>query len=229
MSTQSDRRIYDALADMLHRAYGFVERTKSGSILMRIIAVLVYPFNQRFTSEYTTTIFGRIYYPDGYVQTDPGDAWRTLAHEGRHLHDAKWVGEPWFSLSYLFPQVLASLGLLALLAIPLSSWWLLNLGWLLALAPWPAPWRARWERNGYLASIVVDIMRGWDVDGAWYSDYMISHFSGWGYYHMVLRRSTAAARVSADIARARALLAGAIKDVYYTPMIATIRAAQVAA
>lgn len=58
-------------------------------------------------------------------------------------------------------------------------------------------------------------------------NYMIDHFSGWGYYRMTWSRVVAAQRVLADIQTAKALLAGSQLDPYYTPLIATLRSAGV--
>jgi len=216
----TDREKLDAVANLLHSAVGFKIRNKGSSLLMKIIAVLLYPFNQKFMTDYTTTIGKTVYFPDGYVNEQPGAAARTLAHEGQHLIDGNG-NQPWFSLSYLFPVPLALLALGAIGAI----WWAPMLWCLLALAalaPWPAPGRTHWERRGYLISMICDAARGWDIEADWYQNYMVSHYS-WPYYRPVWRLSKARKFCLEDAKLARQILAGQGGTTYQRAIVAIVK------
>lgn len=207
---------YDRVCHFIRVTCGlpFQTRQKSESWLMRAIGAVLYFFNPAFMVYYTTTIGSTIYFPDGYVAEHPNEAARTLAHEGIHLRQAKRVGRLRFSLAYLFPQVLALLSLGAAAAF----WWapaILFLGFLVFLAPWPAPWRVRYEREAYFVSIVCDIVNGWNVKDSGYVDYMVGHYCGWGYYKPAWRRSKIREMVRHDIDLAISLLsAGTIPGTY---------------
>ena len=155
--------------------------SKDKSPFMRFLNFFVGLFNHSFMTEYTTTIpfLGRIYAPTKwYAQSD---WWRVLAHEGVHLVQARRDGQVRFALKYLFPQCLALLALLAIGAI----WWLPMLWcllFLLMLAPLPAPWRVRYEREAYTVSAACDKLIGFDIVSKLYIDYMQRHYTGWGYY-----------------------------------------------
>ncbi len=174
---------------------------KSDSPLMKVIAFLIRPFNPRFMTDYLTVIpfLGRIYVPD----RDRG-LWRSIAHEGVHLAQAKRDGQLLFALKYLFPQSLAPLALLAIAAI----WWtpmLFALLFLLALAPLPAPWRVRYEREAYLVTGALDHLRGYDIRSSEYGDYMVNHYTGWGYYKPAWGERKIRARVAVDMIQAENL------------------------
>ena len=133
--------------EALRAAGQLTVRYKNESSLMKAIGTVMF-FNRRFM-EMTTTIGTTVYFPSRqHVEQDPWNAWDTLAHEYVHAVDHR--NSKLFGVLYLFPQVLA---LLALLAIPLWSWWPLLC--LLFLAPLPAPWRLRAELRGYAMSMAV--------------------------------------------------------------------------
>jgi len=123
-------------------------RYKSESTLMKLIGALMF-FNRQFMTHVTTTVGTTVYFPSRkYVETDPAIAWDILAHELVHVSDHRrnriFIG------LYLMPQLLA---VLALLAIPLQSWW--PLLFLICLAPIPAPWRLNAEIRGYAMGMAV--------------------------------------------------------------------------
>lgn len=215
----NNREVYDALCESLLKTVGFSVKRKRSSILMWIIAFFVYPFNRKFMSDYTTTIFGRVYFPDGYVESDPEGAWRTLAHEGVHLVDAHGH-EPWFSLSYLFPQVLVLPALLGFMFFPA---WLVSLCIVALLLPWPAPWREHWERRGYRMTVVCDILLGLDVDSPYYRTYMEDHFIGWGYYKMSWGAQRCDRFIDEMVSEAKQLLDGSKLSPYETATISLLR------
>lgn len=126
---------------------------KSESVLMKMIGLILKPFNPRFMSTYITTIGKTIYVPDRFLQDEETRCLGILAHETQHIIDHQ-KNPVWFSLSYLFPQCLAALSVFGLFGFlnPLMFLFLLAL---VFLAPLPAPFRYQWELNGYRVSILL--------------------------------------------------------------------------
>jgi len=153
---------------------------KQESLLMKVIAAILF-FNKRFMTSYTTTIGRRIYFCRRYssdVEFFRGT--RTLAHELVHVED--YNTKPIrFTLSYLFPQILAVFSLVAVGAI-----WHFSLLWflvfLVALLPFPAYWRMKAEVRGYTMTMAVDWWMGYRNDINYES--FFSTFTGAGYYFM---------------------------------------------
>ena len=181
-----------------------------------------------FVGSFTTTI-GRTIFWSTRVAAEVGTAyppWETTAHEGVHAIDdrATWH----YKLSYLFPLPLFLLTTLAFLAIPLSSWWLLNLGWLLALAPWPAPGRVHWERRGYTMSTICNILQYGEgyVSSPKYLEWYASHFTGGDYWFMVWRKATAMKYAKADVAFALRITRQEVTVEPFTVLCETLRTAQ---
>lgn len=134
--------------ESLRSAGNITVRYKSESGLMKVIGALMF-FNRQFMTHVTTTLGSTVYFPSReYVETDPAIAWDILAHELVHVMDYK--RNRLFMVLYSLPQLLA---VLALLAIPLHSWW--PLLFLLCLAPLPAPWRLNSELRGYAMGMAV--------------------------------------------------------------------------
>ena len=111
---------------------GFKVKFKDESTFMKVLGFLSFPFNPKFMGSYTTTIGKTVYFPSraGY-EASPGKSFRTLAHEFVHM----WDGGLWFSLSYLFPQVLAVIPLLVFAVLAWPHTWLLSMllgGYILA-------------------------------------------------------------------------------------------------
>jgi len=121
---------------------------KRDSKLMRVLNVVLF-FVPNFLENYTTTLGKTIYLSETLWFNTRKSCLPTLAHEARHAYDSQQLGTVWFSLMYLFPQVLA---VLALLAIPFSLWWLTALAFLL---PWPAWGRVIIEFWGYSTTAIV--------------------------------------------------------------------------
>lgn len=76
---------------------------KDESALQRLIGKVVWPFNRTYMTNYTTVMFGRVYFPtkawrDRVV---PQVIYETLRHEAVHLRDARRFPIV-FQLSYLF-------------------------------------------------------------------------------------------------------------------------------
>lgn len=160
----------------------FSVRYKNEVWSQRLLGRLLKPFNPRFMTDYTTTLYPTVYFPSlEFTQKNPEKMLTVLAHEYVHLMDASQQ-RVWFSVSYLLPQCLALLALFAALAF-LSLWFLLFLLFLGALLPWPSLWRTKWEMRGYAMSMAVDYWRFGTVSTdklAFYS----AQFTGWGYYRM---------------------------------------------
>jgi hypothetical protein len=71
-----------------------------------------------------------------------------------------------------------------LLAVLLSGWWtVLAVAALVALAPWPAPWRAEAEYRGYAMTIAWRYWRSGGV-GDDLIAHISTHFTGFNYYRM---------------------------------------------
>jgi hypothetical protein len=197
-------------------------RRKSESWLMGVIGALLF-FNRSFMTEYTTTIGSTVYFPDQYYYEQPVSAARTLAHEGVHIKQSKRVGAVWFALTYLFPLPLAALALGAVLAF----WWLPALGFLgflVFLAPLPAPWRVKYEREAYIVTAVCDAAQGWDISADWYLDYMVSHYCGWGYYKPAWNAAHVRKLVRQDMELALKLFKGEVRDEYVGGLVKVLKA-----
>lgn len=217
----NDARIYAASAQYLHTAVGYSEMRKRSSVFMWTLYVVsfMWIWNRRFMDAFHTTIFGRIYWADDGPE---GGRWRTLWHECVHRRQAIRRGEPWFSLTYLFPQSMAlfALGAVATVVTPGA---LVCLSALAFLGPWPAPWRVTYEREAYLITAVCDALRGWDIEGAWYLDYQVENHCGWAYYKPAWRRSKMRKAIALDIARARRLVTGADRDPLVDELLKIVR------
>lgn len=126
---------------------------KSESLLMKMLGLILKPFNPAFMSTYITTVGNTIYVPDKFFHEDEVQCLGILAHETQHIIDFQ-KNPVFFNLSYLFPQCLAGLSLLALFGF-LNPWMFLFLLALMFLAPIPAPFRYQSELHGYRVSILL--------------------------------------------------------------------------
>lgn len=134
---------------------GFSIKSKDGSRLMRIYGVLTRLFNPSFLTTYTTTVYPHVYFPRNTLRS-PEAVWRILAHEWIHLRAMKRLTPAFFTFLYLVPASLAPLALLAIGALGGDLLWLVNLLWLLLLAPLPAYFRMREEWSGYRMTLAVE-------------------------------------------------------------------------
>lgn len=151
------KEVTDFLSDFLfNNRYSMHVKPKSSSKLMRAIGWLfaVTKISPEFMERYYTTIGDTVYVPDDLLKNpDVKNLVRVLTHESIHIMDAGRYSDPLFKVLYLFPQSLASLALLSLLA-PLSIKFLWCLLFLLFLAPIPAPFRYWFELRAYRTSIL---------------------------------------------------------------------------
>ena len=161
---------------------------KDESKFMKFLAFCMF-FNKDFMTGYITTLGYTIFFPTRRW-TEARDPWDITAHE--YIHMEQFRKNALQGVLYLFPQVLAVLSLLSLLAIWLSSWWLMSLLFLLTLAPLPAPWRMKYEMEGYSADMAIEYWR--------HGSQMIDPgyvFSNAGYYWMWPFKKDVAKRIAA--------------------------------
>lgn len=138
----------------LKRYYVFNVKYKDQSWFMKFLAMFLF-FNKDFMTGYITTLGSTIYFPDAtWVKENEYAAMKVLAHEVVHVNQADQYSKFLFSILYLFPQCLAVLSLLAVLAIFwLPFLWCLL--FLIFLAPIPAPWRAKFEFEAYTMTLFI--------------------------------------------------------------------------
>lgn len=143
--------------DTVGKEYGnVVIKPKSSSWLMKAIGWLfrVTKISPEFMTRYITTIGDTVYFPDDMLANPNVESMlRVIVHETIHVADSKRFSGPLFSFLYLFPQSLALLALLSVLAV-----WKIGFLWcllfLLCLAPLPAPFRYWFELRAYRTSIL---------------------------------------------------------------------------
>jgi hypothetical protein len=146
-----------AFIDTVGNEYGAVViKPKSSSWLMKAIGWLfgVTKISPEFMTRYITTIGNTVYFPDDMLNNPDSESMlRIVVHETIHVADSKRFSGPVFSFLYLFPQSLALLSLLSLLAV-----WKIGFLWcllfLLCLAPIPAPFRYWFELRAYRTQIL---------------------------------------------------------------------------
>lgn len=119
---------------------------------MKVLGTLLF-FNPSFKNNFITTIGNTIYWPSQqFVQDNPQSVSEIFIHECTHMYDEKRLGSALFKGGYLFPQVLALPMLLLLFVL---TWKIVLPLVLLCLLPWPAPFRAYFERRAYFVSMYV--------------------------------------------------------------------------
>lgn len=178
----NDQQMLDALqVKIKENAPNFEVRFKDQSTFMKILGKLLF-FNKRFMTNYITVIGTKVYWPTKErFEQYPLGSFLTLAHEYVHIMDYK-RNPVQFVLGYLFPQIKAILALLAVLAV-VSPWFLLALLFLLALAPWPAPFRKKTEMRGFGMSIKARSWLGWEITEDRMNHY-VEQFTSSAYYFM---------------------------------------------
>ena len=121
---------------------------KDESMLMFFMSKVLF-FNKDFNS-YTTTIGSTVYFPSNiYVDNSPTRSTTLLMHELYHIYSSKKKGKFYFSLLYLFPQILALLSVPVFFLFGLIK----SLFCLLFLLPFPSYTRMIEERNAYIISL----------------------------------------------------------------------------
>lgn len=154
-----------------------VEKGSSG--LMKAIGKVLF-FNKRFLTGYITTIGTTVYWPEA-EKVDRYD-FATLFHEAQHAYDYKRF-PPWFVSSYLSPQILTILVLLAFVAFTGNLLWLVWLFALLFIAPCPSVFRTHWEMRGLGCGMAFRIWtKGEDTER--FIQFAVDRFRGSDYYFM---------------------------------------------
>jgi hypothetical protein len=179
---------------------GFSVKSKADSKFMSVLGWILGLVGIDF-DQFTTTI-GRTVYGENISGA-------TLAHEGIHVIDD--ARQPLrFKLGYLFPQVLA-LGALG------AFWFLPCLAFLLALLPWPAYWRVKAERRGYMMSSVCNTLVFGEsyVRSPTYQAWLLTQFCGPNYFFMSWNKSHMGELLKADTERAILIARGEVSDPDY--------------
>lgn len=189
----NDKVTYMLLLGYLEQNHGVRVRYKDSSRLMKLIGKILF-FNKGFMTDYVTTIGRTVYFPNAEAES-----WDVLAHEAVHALD--YARRPVrFTLGYLMPQLLAVLAIGALGAF-VCTWALLALVFLLALAPFPSPWRLARERRGYRMTVAADCLK-WGEKTVMADDYihwLSDIYTGSGYYFMTRDHERALQMAGTDI------------------------------
>jgi hypothetical protein len=165
---------------------GFNTINKSNSKLHKIIGYFLGKIgNKDYMESYITTIGSTVAVPTIYEDTDK--LWLTILHEGQHAKDSNSLGSLLFSVCYLFPQILALLGLLVFIGVllatgSLQSLWILTS--LLFLLPIPSFGRAYIELRGYTVTLAGYFWANSITDEELFIDSIIKQFTGPAYYFM---------------------------------------------
>lgn len=187
---------------------GFEIVAKGDSDKMKSLNKVLGILNPNFMEGYSTTLYPIIYSPQWRVESDT--LWKTIAHEWVHLDAAKRLSPLLHSFLYGFPQTLAPLALLAIGAVWGSPWLLLNLAWLLCLAPIPAYFRMKEEMHAYAMNMACNAWRYGTVKDA-QIDELADQFTNANYYFMWPFRGNAQSRLD-DIAEA--VILGKYDDIH---------------
>lgn len=176
--------IYTALVGLITRKIpNFEVRYKNENTIQRILGVLLTLFNSAYMTEFTTTFYPKVYFPSWRFVTDNADsAWRVLAHEYVHLCDNR-DSPLGFRARYLLPQLLGVFATLTFLAM-WTPWAWLFVVFFAFFAPWPSSGRTAIELRGYTMSMAVDFWTYGAVPSGDQLEWVISEFTGWGYYRM---------------------------------------------
>jgi len=161
---------------------GYERRVKEDSGLMKFYNFFVQAFNKTFMTQYITTAHPHVYFPRKTME-NTRTVWKVLAHEWIHMHHAKKETVVLHSFLYGLPQWLTLLSLVSLGAIWGGPWWLLNLCWLICIAPLPAYFRAKEERSAYVTNMAVNYWRYGSIT-QYTKDWLGKQFYESSYYFM---------------------------------------------
>jgi hypothetical protein len=181
---------------------GFSVKWKTDSLTQKLLGWVLF-FNPKYMTGYITTFYPSVYFPskDRY-ESNPTNSLQVLAHERVHLMDSVRYGM-WFKFSYLLPQVLFVPLLLASIAclighLKLASLILLALG-LVALIPWPSPWRVNWEKRGYAMTLATNYWIFGSIPEP-LKQSVRGHFLDWSYFKMSRNQANIDAWLSGIVA-----------------------------
>lgn len=130
-----------------------------------------------FWDQSITRVGDHVYFPSRTMfEHDQVQAFAALAYEFVRMHDSAMQSRILFSARYLFPQVTIGLfSLLGMFGIFHASFYAFFV-LLLALAPWPAPWRLKIEQRGHQMSILSLTMMGEPINRAHIIDRFMTHY-----------------------------------------------------
>lgn len=165
--------------DLIKKAQSYFPKLqvveKSSSSFIKFIAAILF-FNRGFMTQFLTTIGETIYIPSmAWLEGNLS----VLIHEVIHLYDEKRVGF-WYNLSYLFPQ------LLVVLTIPLFffvHWYIMLPIAVFCLLPFPAYWRAYFERRAYLVQLYI-LINAYHIEEGLVVERLMPYFKNSSYYFM---------------------------------------------
>lgn len=144
-------------------------RYKQESAWMRALSKVLF-FRKDFMGESTSVWGEAVYFPDRHwFKANPEGAWKALAHGMIHLNEIHRLSFPVYFLAYLFPQSLALLAL-AFPWVPECS------VFMVALFPWPAPYRKSVEMRAYSMTMAAEIWSGNGISEP--PDWVIRRFTG---------------------------------------------------
>jgi hypothetical protein len=179
----SDLIYSNLVALVMRKIPQFEVRFKDENRFQRALGFVVGWFNPEYMTEFTTTLFPCVYFPNRpFVVDNSETAWKILAHEYVHLCDTQ-DSPVLFRLRYLMPQIISILSLLAVLAFWIP-WMLLFLVTLIFLIPWPSQGRSSIESRGYAMSLAVDYWTEGTPISKESKDWVTQQFLGWAYYRM---------------------------------------------
>ncbi len=169
-------KLSELLGYLSSQHYDIKVAWKDESFFMKALSKVL-AFNPDFLSSYTTTINKTIYFPSkSWLESQPFSTIEEIVfHECVHVQDSEQY-RLGFKVTYLFPQVLGVLALFSWAFPPL-------LLFLMALLPWPSPFRTYWEKRGYTATLLVRHLRGGVIDDRT-KLWLLSNFTSLSYYQM---------------------------------------------
>lgn len=203
---------------------GFRVKYKNRSLLMKFLGALIWPFNRNFMTDYVTALKWTVYFPsEKSIHSNPESAIEILMHEFIHLWDRKQKGV-WFSLGFLSPQIWA---IVPFAGLAVFGWlfpiWtdslILGIG-MLCLAPWPSPWRTRFELRAYTVTLAYKQWTLGVLASAEGMEWIEQQFTGWYYYKMWPFKNSIANRIDTIIEQIRANKLG-IPVTYVRTFLAT--------
>lgn len=153
---------------------GLKIKYKNESFFMKFLSLVLF-FNPEFKTKFITTIGKTIYFPSKeFIENNNTSATHILCHELVHINQSN---DKFFSIKYLFPQILATFSLLAFIH-PIF------LIFLLFLAPIPAYFRSKYEYEAYVVSLYCKFKANENFDTLLSINSIVNNFTGSSYYYM---------------------------------------------
>ena len=159
---------------------GFKIRFKNESRWQKLLGFLMF-WNRGYMTDYISTFFPTVWWPSRpHYSQDAWSTFKVLAHEWVHLLDGG-KHRVWFGFSYISVQVWCVISVFALLSLWFGPWFLFFLAGLLFLAPWPSPWRVKWEVRGYTMGMAINYWKHGSIKEST-KDWIVETLTGSGYY-----------------------------------------------